>query len=94
MNSVFMGNLIPNMLQITMTGKCLWGMGVLDNARVKVEVPYILVGGCIPKKDTGEVVTVEFGAAVTGPLNANPGSKKFEVGKVGFDPVPAFEGGN
>jgi hypothetical protein len=40
-------------------------MTALNNARVQIKVNYVLISGRVPKKYTGEVMAIQFGAPVT-----------------------------
>jgi hypothetical protein len=57
-------------------------MAILNNTRVQIQVYNVLVGGNVPKKNTGEVMTVQFSTPNTGPFDTDsrPKSlKKFQI---------------
>ena len=51
----------------------------LDDPRIEIEVHYVVVGRRIAKKNTFEIVLIQFTPSNTGNLNANSGTKYFQV---------------
>ena len=62
----------------------------LDEARVKVNVADVIVRGGVTEKDTGEVVTVQFGPALSGTFDTHAGPEHFQIAKVRFGAIPSF----
>jgi hypothetical protein len=51
----------------------------LHDPRVEIEVHYVVVGRRIAKKNTLEIVFIQFTPSNPGNLNANSGTKYFQV---------------
>ena len=63
----------------------------LDDPRVEIEVHYVVVGRRTAEKNTFEIVFIQFTPSNTGNLNANSGTKNFQVAKFRLRLVHTFE---
>jgi hypothetical protein len=66
-------------------------VAAFDQARVEIEVKYVLISRCIAKEDSAKVVAVKLAATVTRAFHAYSGPKQFEVGKVWFEAIVSLE---
>jgi len=63
----------------------------INQARVEIEVKYVLICRCIAEEDSAKVVTVKFDSTVTRAFNTYSGPKQFEVGKIWFEAIVSLE---
>jgi hypothetical protein len=62
-----------------------------NQARVEIEVKYVLIGRCVAKEDSVKVATVKFALTVTCAFHTYSGPKQFEVGKIWFEAIVSLE---
>ena len=62
-----------------------------NQARVEIEVKYILICRCIAEEDSAKVVTVKLASTVARAFHAYSGPKQFEVGEIWFEAIVSLE---
>ena len=63
----------------------------INQARVEIEVKYVLICRCIAMEDSAKVVTVTVASTVTRAFHAYSGPKQFEVGKIWFEAIVSLK---
>ena len=62
-----------------------------NQARVEIEVKYVLICRCIAEEDSAKVVTVKLASTVARAFHAYSGPKQFEVGKIRFEAIVSLK---
>jgi hypothetical protein len=57
-------------------------MALFDDACIQIQGYYVLVGSCIPQKDTTEVVPIQLSTAIARMFGAHMRSEYFKVFKI------------
>jgi hypothetical protein len=58
-----------------------------NQARVEIEVKYVLICRCVAEEDSAKVVTVKLASTVARAFHAYSGPKQFEVGEIWFEAI-------
>jgi hypothetical protein len=56
----------------------------LDKTQCEIDVNYILLGCCIPKKYSSEIMAVKCSMLYAGPLYTDVPANKFQAGEIRF----------